>query len=148
MLHVELALDELRREPVEQLGVGGRIARADVVNRLDDAHPEQVTPQAVDITLGKIRVVRAGHPRGEFLSARGFLLLFILDREGKFRSGDCTCALMFDVAIGFIKDFLVESFLAFHSGAADGCLVGFDKLIVFLLCSVLLVFGFGRGLDG
>ena len=52
-------LDELPRQIVEQLRIGRRVAGADVVERLDDADAEQVAPEAVDVALGEVGVVRA-----------------------------------------------------------------------------------------
>ena len=57
--HVEVAGDELVGEVVEQLGVGRRVAGADVVDRLDDADAGQVAPEAVDVAAGEVRVVAA-----------------------------------------------------------------------------------------
>ena len=60
---VEPRLDELGRQVVEQLGVRGRVARADVVDRLDDPGAEQVAPEPVDVAPGEVRVVGRRQPR-------------------------------------------------------------------------------------
>ncbi len=44
LLHVEVAVDELVGKLVEQLRIGGWVAGADVIDRLDDADAEQVAP--------------------------------------------------------------------------------------------------------
>jgi hypothetical protein len=66
---VEAALDELLGEPREELGVGGRIAGADVVERIDEADAEKVAPHAVDVAEGEVAVVGGGHPGGQRLAA-------------------------------------------------------------------------------
>jgi hypothetical protein len=71
VLHVEAAVDELPGQRLEQLGVGRRVAGADVVDRLDDADAEQVAPQAVDVALGEVLVLLRGDPLRELLAARG-----------------------------------------------------------------------------
>ena len=70
---VEAALDELVGQVVEQLGVGRRVAGADVVERLDDPDAEEVAPEPVDVAPGEVRVVLRGQPGGQLLPPRGVL---------------------------------------------------------------------------
>ena len=67
MAHVPAAVDELAREPVEQLGVARRRAlHAEVVQRRDDPRAEEEPPQPVDEHAGR----RAGSARRR-ASSRG-----------------------------------------------------------------------------
>ena len=84
---VEVALDELAGQVVEQLGVGRRVAGADVVERLDDADAGQVAPEAVDVALGEVRVVGRRDPVGQLLAARLALLGRMLGFERERRAG-------------------------------------------------------------
>ena len=62
-LHAPALLDELDRQPVEQLGVRRRRAhRAEVLARLDEAAPVQRLPEAVDHHARGQRVVAADQP--------------------------------------------------------------------------------------
>ena len=60
--HVEVALHEFRGEAVEQFGVGGGIAGADVVDRFDDAVAQHVRPHSVRIAAGEVRILRRRDP--------------------------------------------------------------------------------------
>ena len=62
VLQVVPALDELRGQRVEQLGVGRRVGLAHVVFGVDDAAAEEVLPVAVDQRAGEERVVLARQP--------------------------------------------------------------------------------------
>ena len=68
---VEAALDELLGEPGEEFGIGGRIAGADIVDRVDEADAEEVAPHAVHIAQGEVAVVGGGYPIGEGFAAGG-----------------------------------------------------------------------------
>jgi hypothetical protein len=70
LARVEAALHERARELIEQLRVGGRVARADVVDRLDQAHAEEVAPDPVHVALREVGVVLAREPRREPRAAR------------------------------------------------------------------------------
>src|SRR5262245_49525817 len=62
MLEVELALDELLDERLIQFGIRGRIARAKVINRLDQADAQVMPADAVDHRAGEILVLRIRDP--------------------------------------------------------------------------------------
>ena len=65
--------DELVRQPVEELGVGGLFAEdPEVVARRDDTPAEMPLPNAVDRDAGRQRIVRTGDPTPE-LEAMGYL---------------------------------------------------------------------------
>src|SRR5437588_88662 len=53
----------------EQLGVGGGIAHAHVVDRIDDAAAEEVGPDDVRQVAGKVGVVLGGEPLGQYRAA-------------------------------------------------------------------------------
>ena len=83
LLHIEAAGDEIPGQSIEQLGIRRRVAGADVVDRLDDAHAKQIAPQAVDIALGKVLVVLRGDPLRQLLAAGGrYAELFELQAAG------------------------------------------------------------------
>ena len=62
---VEAVRDEVPLEPVEQLGVGRGVARADVVDRVDDPPAEEVAPDPVRRRSGEVRVLGGRQPVGE-----------------------------------------------------------------------------------
>ena len=50
-------------------GFDGRVADADVVDRLDDADAEEVGPDEVGEVRGEVRVLRRGEPVGQHHAA-------------------------------------------------------------------------------
>ena len=68
---IETALDKFLGEPREELGVGGGIAGADIVEGIDEADAEEVAPHAVDVAEGEVAVVGGSHPVGEGFAAGG-----------------------------------------------------------------------------
>ncbi len=64
-LQVEPVGDEPPSQLVEQWRIRRRIARSNVVHRIDDARPVQVTPITIHDALGKIRVLRRSQPAGQ-----------------------------------------------------------------------------------
>ena len=56
-------------EGVEELGVGGRVGIAEVIDRLDDPTPHQVGPDAVGRRAGEVGVVDGGQPVREVAPA-------------------------------------------------------------------------------
>ena len=61
--------DEFRRQPVEQLGVAGRLASdAEVGRRRHDSPAEMVLPDPVGHHPGRQRVIRMRQPIGELES--------------------------------------------------------------------------------
>ena len=66
MLDIPAALNELDRQPVEQLGMAGEAAlRAEIIQRLDDPLPEHQLPQAVDHDPGGQGMIRCDQPAGQ-----------------------------------------------------------------------------------
>ncbi len=121
---VESRPHEAVREMIEEPGIARRIARADVVEGLDDAGAEQVAPDAIRVARGEVGIFRTGDPGGELLASAG---LFGIG-EGHFREGclvgevrslDGSGAVVLDFSFGFVGDDFVEGFGSFHGGAAD-----------------------------
>src|SRR6266852_1259597 len=71
VLDIPTALYELFGQTVEQPGNAGRIAGPDVVDRLDDSDPEQVTPNAIRIALGVVGIVLRCNPVSQLLAPAG-----------------------------------------------------------------------------
>ena len=89
VLHVESAFDEFLSQPIEEFGVGGRVAGANVVKRLDDPDAEQVAPQTVYVAFGEVLIVSAGHPGGQSLAAAGlFHVDHVLGFKGELGRGN------------------------------------------------------------
>ncbi len=61
--------NELRGEVVEQLGVGGRVRDADVIDGIDDADAHVMIPDDVDDIAGEPGVLRRGEPAGDGFAA-------------------------------------------------------------------------------
>ena len=61
---IEIVIHEILGQRVEQRRIAGRIGRADIVHRIDDAAPEEVAPHAVDGGLREERIVPRGQPLG------------------------------------------------------------------------------------
>src|SRR5258708_8012140 len=53
VLDIETALHEIRGQPFEQLGIGRRVAGTDIIQRLGDAYPPEITPHTVYIAFGE-----------------------------------------------------------------------------------------------
>ena len=70
VLHVVAARDEVGGERVEQLGRGGRVRRAQVVDGIDEAAAEEVAPHAVDEGAREPGVVRRRSPTARARRAR------------------------------------------------------------------------------
>ena len=68
-VHVEVAVHEFRGQTIEQGGIGGGIAGTEVIDRLDDAHAQEVAPDAIDVALGEVGVVLGRDPFGEVFAA-------------------------------------------------------------------------------
>src|SRR5581483_9724178 len=86
LLHRPAALDEAAGEPVEQLGVRGRLAAgAEIVGRGDDAASEMPLPDAIDHHARGQRILLVGDPLRELEAAAALLvgrkLLAAEDRE-------------------------------------------------------------------
>src|SRR5207244_2964768 len=101
------------------LRIGCRVAGADVVDRLDDADPEQIAPQAVDVTPGEVGIVGRGQPGGEAFTARRGLGLLVsnLERELGALLGAGTQVL--DLAARLVVDDLVKRLRTLDGRAAD-----------------------------
>ena len=114
-------LDELLRQLVEQLGIGRRIARADVVERLDDADADEVAPDAVDVALGEILVVRdwsSTRPVARGASRPASSSNFAA--KGNFGSRDLAGAQVRHFARALVVDDFEQRLGALDRGAADG----------------------------
>ena len=68
-LEIVLRCHERPGEGVEQRRVGGRIAHAHIVDRVDDAGPEEMRPHDVDEVAAEVLVVRRRQPFGEHRAA-------------------------------------------------------------------------------
>ena len=116
---VEAGFQELLREVLEQLRIGGGISRADVVQRLDDPAPQQIPPDPVHVARGEVTVVRCGHPDGELLTA-GFLRLFLDGCAiGKLRFGHLAGAVVLHLAGGIFLHHFKQRLGALHRGATE-----------------------------
>ena len=147
--HVETALDELRRQPVEQVGVGRRVAGADVVDRLDDAGAGHVTPEAVHVAPGEVLVVGRGQPSGEGLSAATLLGRLVLGGKREGRRGDGAGAVVLRLAFGAVVNDLVQRLGPLDRRAADALVAGLvillqadlrevgGRLVILILCPAL-----------
>src|SRR6478609_3497999 len=71
VLGIEAAGDEILGQGVEQLGIRRRVAGANVVDRLDDADAEQISPQPVYVAFGEVLVVLRGNPVGQLVATSG-----------------------------------------------------------------------------
>ena len=69
LLRVKAAGNEFLGKFLEQFRVGRWVARADVIQRLNNAGADQVTPHAVDEALGEVAVVACGNPVGEMFAS-------------------------------------------------------------------------------
>ena len=67
---IPAVLDELDRQPVEELGVARCLtSSAEVVARLDQARPEQPLPESIDRDAGRQRVARLEEPEAGLSAA-------------------------------------------------------------------------------
>ena len=57
-----MVVDKVLGQGGEQFGIDGRVARPDVIDRVDDAAGEEITPHPVDDRLGEVRIVLRGQP--------------------------------------------------------------------------------------
>ena len=64
LAQVEIVIQEILGQRVEQRRIAGRIGRADIVHRIDDAAAEEVAPHAVDGGFREERIVLRGQPLG------------------------------------------------------------------------------------
>ena len=115
---VEAALEELLGQVVEQLGVGGRVPRADVVDRLHDPDAEQVAPEPVDVAPGEVRVVPRGDPGRQLLAAGGLLVGLVVARERELGRRHLPGPLVLDLAARDVGDDLVERLPLFDGRGA------------------------------
>src|SRR5665213_3618998 len=70
LLHAEMAVHELRCQPIEQLGIGGSAAEvAEIAGSFLKALAEMPLPDTVDGYAGEERISRRGEPVGEGLDA-------------------------------------------------------------------------------
>ena len=133
-LPAEALFDKLLCQLVHQLGVGGWVGIAEVVDGIDNASPHQVTPDAVHAGSGEERIVRSGQPVGEDFSP---ILLYghidiALEQQMHFHR--LAGARLYNITgTGHVDDFLVRggTFLA-----ADPSERGSDSVIVVLAPSL------------
>ena len=115
---VEAALDELLGQPVEQLGVAGRVAGSDVVDGFDEAGPQQVGPEAVDVAAGEVGVVGRGDPLGHLLAAAGLGIDGVGQGVGEGRRHRGVGADVVELAARRIADHLDQRLRALDGAAA------------------------------
>ena len=60
--------DHVFLQGVEQFGIRRRVARADVVDRVDDSSAQEIAPNSVGDRPGEEGIVGRGHPFGELLA--------------------------------------------------------------------------------
>ena len=73
-VEVVAVFDEVFGQGLEELGVGGRVALAEVIDGVDQAAAEEVEPDAVDLHAGEHRAVREPIREGEeFVAVAGDL---------------------------------------------------------------------------
>src|SRR5436309_7925568 len=66
---------EVLCENLEESRMCRRIGRAKIIDRVDDPSPEEKAPHPVDYGLGKVGIIRSGHPFGQLGSRIGTLAL-------------------------------------------------------------------------
>ena len=121
---VEARPHELRRKVIEELRIGRWIAGTDVVEGFDDAGAEEVTPDAVRVARGEVRIIGRDDPGRELLASCGFVRLGEGDLGevglvGEFGRGDRSGAVVLQIALGFISDDLIKRLGTLDGGAAD-----------------------------
>ena len=79
---------EVLGELVEQLGVAGRVVRAEVVDRIDEAPAEEVGPHPIDERLGEHLVLRVGDQLAQLGPADHVVALADLPAVEEPREGD------------------------------------------------------------
>src|SRR5262245_41825122 len=65
MVQVEAVLDEVGRQTIQELWVNGRVGRAKIVRRINNAAPHQLLPNPVHRRARKVRVRGPGEPFGQ-----------------------------------------------------------------------------------
>ena len=69
-LNCQPSRDKFGRQPVEQLGMGGRLAQpAEIAGRADQAATEMILPDPVDDDASRQRIVGPGQPSGQSQAA-------------------------------------------------------------------------------
>ena len=76
LMNVEARLDELRRQGVEQFGIGGRVREPRVIDRLDQTAAKEMCPGAIHDVAREEGILRRSHPLGEQLAAVPFRRFF------------------------------------------------------------------------
>ncbi len=117
--HVEFALDKFILQIVQEFRIGSGIPCPDIVDWLDDSNSKQVSPKPVDVTPGKILVVRGSHPGSQFFPSRCVLGNFMLRRIRKGRSRNLTRTLMLHFARLDVLDELIKRFASFDGGFSN-----------------------------
>src|SRR5262249_24322579 len=67
-LEIEVVGDELPCEQIKQFRMAGWIRFGEVINRFDNSHAEEMSPEPVDCRLGEQRVVAGCDPLGQSLA--------------------------------------------------------------------------------
>jgi hypothetical protein len=66
---IELLVGQKLRGGAQELLIAGRIRDTEIINRLDQAGPKEILPDAIDDGAAEIRVVARGEPVGESFAA-------------------------------------------------------------------------------
>ena len=68
IVRIEAALHELVGEVLQELGIAGRVACADVVDGVDDPSTEEVAPVSIDDAASKVRILFRRQPLSQLLT--------------------------------------------------------------------------------
>ena len=104
---------------VKQRRIARRVAGADVVDWVDDAGPEKIAPQTVDVALGEIGVVGGSDPSGQLLPARGILRHRMAALEREFWRHRLVGSVVHHLAFGLVAHDFVERLSALDGRATD-----------------------------
>ena len=116
---IEVMVDELAREIFEQGRIAGRVAGANIVERLDDAGAGEIAPKTIGIARGEETVLGRADPGRKLLAPAGLLLYLALGRKRKNRRRYFAGAVVLDFAFGGVGYSFVKRLGILDRAAAD-----------------------------
>ena len=115
---------------IQQFGICRRIARSDIVDRFDQSHAQQVTPQTIDVAASEVGIVGMGHPLGQLFAARAFCG-FVIDGERKIGVYNEVGFGVFNVTVFGVNHFLEQRLRPFDCSATDFAFAGCRVVLQF-----------------